>query len=207
MRKIFVATVLAAVALLVFVDAATAAPRVRIEDAERTANHVSFTVFTPGGPLLTSDNFDVTINGIQADGVLATASTGTRQPAGAVLVLDSSGSMAGRPIAEAKKAARLFINTVENDALLALVRFSDDVVTLSPFTANRGQLLQRVKGVTAQGETSLYDAVLRAASLVRSRPVEQRNIVLLSDGADTVSNASLNEALASATDSGATVFI
>jgi tight adherence protein B len=207
MRKVFAATIIAAVALLGFVDAATAAPRVRIEDAERTANHVSFTVFTPGGPLLTSDNFDVTINGIQADGVLATASTGTRQPAGAVLVLDSSGSMAGRPIAEAKKAARLFINTVEKDALLALVRFSDDVVTLSPFTANRKQLLKRAKSVDARGETALYDAVIRATSLVRSRPLEQRNIVLLSDGGDTVSSASLNAALASATNSGATVFI
>jgi tight adherence protein B len=207
MRKTFLAPLLAAVAVLGFVTAATAAPQVRIEDAKRSSNHVSFTVYTPGGPLLTSDNFDITINGIEADGVVATASSGRRRPAGAVLVLDSSGSMAGRPIAEAKKAARLFINTVEKDAMLALVRFSDDVATLSPFTANRGQLLQRVKGVTARGETSLYDAVLRAASLVRSRPVEQRNIVLLSDGADTVSNASLNEALASATNSGATVFI
>ena len=207
MRKTFLAPLLAAVAVLGFVTAATAAPQVRIEDAKRSSNHVSFTVYTPGGPLLTSDNFDIAINGIEADGVVATASSGRSRPAGAVLVLDSSGSMAGRPIREAKKAARLFINTVEKDAMLALVRFSDDVATLSPFTANRGQLLQRVKGVTARGETSLYDAVLRAASLVRSRPVEQRNIVLLSDGADTVSNASLNEALASATDSGATVFI
>jgi tight adherence protein B len=207
MRKTFVASLLAAVAVLGFVNAATAAPQVRIEDAKRSSNHVSFTVYTPGGPLLTSDNFGITINGLEADGVVATASSGTRRPAGAVLVLDSSGSMVGRPIAEAKEAARLFIKTVEKDAMLALVRFSDDVVTLSPFTSNRGQLLQRVKSVSARGETSLYDAVLRAASLVRSRPVEQRNIVLLSDGADTVSNASLNEALASATTSGATVFI
>jgi tight adherence protein B len=207
MRKAFAATILAALALLGFVDAAAAAPRVRIEDAERSSNHVNFTVYAPGGPLLTSDNFEVTINGIHADGVVATASAGTRQPAGAVLVLDSSGSMAGRPIAEAKRAARLFINTVEKDTLLALVRFSDEVVTLSPYTGERGRLLQRVKSVDARGETALYDAVLRATSLVRSRPVEQRNIVLLSDGGDTVSNATLNEALASATNSGATVFI
>jgi tight adherence protein B len=207
MRKVIAALILAAVALLGFVEAAVAAPQVRIEDAERSSNHVSFTVYTPGGPLLTSDNFDVTINGIAADGVVATASAGTRRPAGAVLVLDSSGSMAGRPIVEAKKAARLFISTVEKDALLALVRFSDDVATLSPFTANRKQLLQRVRSVDAQGETALYDAVLRATSLVRNRPVGQRNIVLLSDGGDTVSSASLNTALASATNSGATVFI
>jgi tight adherence protein B len=207
MRKAFAATLLAAVALLGFVDAAAAAPRVRIEDAERSSDYVGFTVYTPGGPLLTSDNFEVSINGIPANGVVATASAGSRQPAGAALVLDSSGSMAGRPIAEAKRAARLFINTVEKDTLLALVRFSDDVVTLSPYTGERSQLLQRVKSVDARGETALYDAVLRATSLVRSRPVEQRNIVLLSDGGDTVSNATLNEALASATSSGATVFI
>jgi tight adherence protein B len=207
MRKSFVASFLAAVAVLGFVNAATAAPQVRIEDAQRSSNDVSFTVYTPGGPLLTSDNFEVTINGIGADGVVATASAGTRRPAGAVLVLDSSGSMDGRPITEAKKAATLFINTVEKDAVLALVRFSDDVVTLSPFTANRRQLLQRVKSVSARGETALYDAVLRATTLVRSRPVEQRNIILLSDGGDTVSNASLNAAVASATNSGATVFI
>jgi tight adherence protein B len=207
MRKTFVASLLAAVAVLGFVNVAIAAPQVRIEDAKRSSNHVSFTVYTPGGPLLTSDNFDVTINGIGADGVVATASAGTRRPAGAVLVLDSSGSMEGRPIREAKKAATLFIHTVEKDAVLALVRFSDDVVTLSPFTANRRQLLQRVKGVGARGETALYDAVLRATSLVRNRPVEQRNIILLSDGGDTVSNASLSAAVASAINSGATVFI
>ena len=61
--------------------------------------------------------------------------------------------------------------------------------------------------MSARGETSLYDAVLRATSLVRSRPVEQRNIILLSDGGDTVSGSSLDAALASATNSGATVFI
>jgi tight adherence protein B len=207
MRKTVAACILAVVALFGFVDVGHAAPQVRIEDAKRSSPHMSFTLYTPGGPLLTSDNFEVTINGIKADGVVATASAGTRQPAGAVLVLDSSGSMAGRPIAEAKKAARLFINTVEKDTLMALVRFSDDVVTLSSYTGERRQLLQRVKSVDARGETALYDAVLRATSLVRSRPVEQRNIVVLSDGGDTVSNATLNEAIDSATNSGATVFI
>jgi tight adherence protein B len=207
MRKSLVAAFVCGAWLLAPTHALAGSQSVRIEDASRSGNHITFEVYTPGGPLLTSDDFDVTINGLPADGVVATASAGVRRPAGAVLVLDSSGSMKGDPIAEAKKAAGLFIKTVESDARLALVQFSDDATTLEPFTTDRRALLRDVRGIEAVGETALYDAVERASALVRGRPVEQRNIVLLSDGADTVSNASLRDAASAATSSGATVFI
>jgi tight adherence protein B len=206
MKRLLIAAVVGAVTLMP-TYAMARSQSIRIEDANRSGKHISFEVYTPGGPLLTADDFDVMINGLPAGGVVATASPGVRRPAGAVLVLDSSGSMKGRPIAEAKRATALFVKTVERDARLALVQFSDGAGTLAPFTTDRQALLRHLRGIQASGETALYEAVQRASALVRGRPVEQRNIVLLSDGADTVSDTSLQNAVAAATTSGATVFI
>jgi tight adherence protein B len=179
---------------------------VQIDDFKKETRHLKFRVLTPGGPLLTSDDFRVTVNGIPADGLIAIGGSGVQRPAGAVLALDTSGSMQGRPISEAKKAARLFLKTVDPTARISLVTFSDRVEQLTAFTDSRAEALARVRGLRASGETSLYDAVIRAVALVQDRPAEQKNIVLLSDGGDTVSDASLGDALADARTAGVKVF-
>ena len=61
-------------------------------------------------------------------------------------------------------------------------------------TADRPRLLGAVAGLEAQGETALYDAVL--AGVARwSATTGDRRVVVLSDGGDTRSRATLEQAL------------
>lgn len=199
---------LSAVTVLGILPAASAQTgAVKVADAKRENNVLKFTVYTPGGPLLTSDDFEVTVNRLPATNLVAIGEAGVRNPAGAVLVLDTSGSMRGRPIEEAKRAARRFVNTVGISSKIALVGFSSAPRVIATFSDDHRAVLRALPGLEASGETALHDAVIRAASLVANRPPEQRNIVVLSDGGDTVSNSSMAEAIDAAQDAGATVFV
>jgi tight adherence protein B len=212
MRRVILCLVAAVAALAGTVPAHAQEADVQIGELEPEGRHLKFDVLTSSGPELTSDDFRVTVNGIPAEGLLALSGAGVRHPAGAVLTLDTSGSMAfgateeAKPIAEAKKAARLFLKSVDPTARISLVTFSSDVRRLTDFSDSRGEALRAVGDLRAEGNTALFDAVVEATSLVDERPPEQRNIVLLSDGADTVSDESLGRAVEAARSAGVKVF-
>jgi VWFA-related protein len=61
-------------------------------------------------------------------------------------------------------------------------------------------------GMRAKGMTVLNDAILRAAQDLSQRPEKRRAIIVLSDGYDTKSSASMEKALAGAFNAGVTIF-
>jgi Ca-activated chloride channel homolog len=107
-----------------------------------------------------------------------------------VLVLDSSGSMSGAKIRQAKEAARFVLNHLDRGDEFSLVDFDDGVTsfseTLVPATAdNVGRALKFVDGIEDSGGTNINDALLQALS--RMRVGERPNYVLfLTDGLPTV---------------------
>jgi len=109
-----------------------------------------------------------------------------------VLVMDTSGSMEGEPMAAAIAAAQSFVNELPADIHVGLVSFSDSTHVLQRISAERTGLLDAIGSLEADGETALYDAINEAASLFAGPG--QRNIVLLSDGGDTASKSSLGSA-------------
>lgn len=130
--------------------------------------------------------FAITENG-QPLTVLATdAESATRVPQDVVLLIDTSGSMAGRPIEDAKAAAAGFLNQLSADDRVALVSFAFKPTVVSSFTSDRAALLAAIDGLDASGETAVHDAIVTAAGLV-AQSDRQVTLVLLSDGGDTVS--------------------
>ncbi|MBK5306379.1 MAG: type II secretion system F family protein [Frankiaceae bacterium] len=109
-----------------------------------------------------------------------------------MLLLDQSGSMKGEPIRQAAAAARAFGSAVPADVRVGLTVFSDRVQVLLDPTLDRSRLTRALDGVRAGGNTTLYDAVLVA--LRRLGPSGARSIVLLSDGQDTRSVRSVEQA-------------
>lgn len=126
---------------------------------------------------------------------------------GVVLVIDVSGSMrAGNKLQAAKDAAKQFVASKGPNDQVALVVFSDQSRVVTNFTGDTGQLTQAIDGLAAAGETALFDGVRTAATLFTDRPELQANVVLLSDGADTVSQNGLDEAKAAVAGVKAAVF-
>jgi Ca-activated chloride channel family protein len=107
-----------------------------------------------------------------------------------VLVLDSSGSMSGAKIRQAKEAARFILNHLGPRDEFSLIDFDDGVTAFSealvPATAeNIGRALKFIDGIEDSGGTNINDALLQALS--RMSGEDRPNYVLfLTDGLPTV---------------------
>ncbi len=122
----------------------------------------------------------------------------TPAPIGVVLAIDTSGSMRERGRIDAAKAAvRSFVAARGATEEVAVVAFSDLARVVHGFTPD-GQAAATVEGLTASGETALWDAVSVAVGLFADRPDLQPNVIVLSDGEDTVSTQSADAARAAA---------
>ncbi len=121
-----------------------------------------------------------------------------------LLVMDTSGSMRGEPLAAAKVAAGKFLESVPNDVQVGLVRFADTASLTRPPTKSRDAVRAAVGALAAEGDTALYDALnVAVTSLTRPEYSDAvRNIVLLSDGEDRGSKTELAPVLSKLEKSG-----
>jgi Ca-activated chloride channel family protein len=116
-----------------------------------------------------------------------------------VLVLDSSGSMSGAKIRQAKEAARFVLNHLGRSDRFSLVDFDDGVTAFSeellPAAAgNVERALKFVDGIEDSGGTNINDALVRALSTMRAgeRP---GYVIFLTDGLPTVGTTGTAEIL------------
>lgn len=185
--------------------AAAPAPAARIGAVQASGDQLRF-VFSatnlPAGSRLDPSRLRVTVAGGAVPATATVAGTDTvagALPARAVLVLlDTSGSMAGDGISAARRAALDFARRLPADVRVGLVAFADRPrLGLAP-TTDRAALAAALQRVTATGSTALYDAVgtaLGALSAARLPAGAVRRLVVLSDGRDTASRATLAGAL------------
>ncbi len=133
--------------------------------------------------------------------------TGSDTGLSTVLVLDVSGSMAdGDAIASAREAAAEFVRASDPETPIALVAFGDQARLVSNFSTNHDFLVQAIGELVAAGETALWDGVRMGAALYGDRPDLQANLVVLSDGTDTTSTSTEDEAIAAVKAAHATAF-
>lgn len=133
----------------------------------------------------------------------------TSLPVGIVLVIDTSGSMnSGGAIDRAKEAAHQFVDQRPANVQIAIVTFGGGDRVVVNFTSDAGLLHGAIDGLAANrgAETALYDGVRTATGLLNERGDLQPNLVVLSDGADTISTTTLDQAIAAARDAKAAVF-
>lgn len=125
----------------------------------------------------------------------------TKKKATVILVLDTSGSMQGDKIKNAVESAVSFVERLDKNDEVYIVTFggeSQDIFQLQP-GGRAGdvseQLAQTLRGLYAQGNTPLYDAVCQANDLTNQLKADHEaagekrlyGIILLSDGDDTSS--------------------
>jgi tight adherence protein B len=111
-----------------------------------------------------------------------------------VLVIDTSGSMAGEGIEGATTAAANFLAQLPDGAQVALVGFGTTATVVQEFTPDLTLVADALTRLRASGETALYDAVSTAAGLFSEASDAQRSLIVLTDGGDTVSQVSETQA-------------
>jgi tight adherence protein B len=131
----------------------------------------------------------------------------SQTPVGIVLVIDTSGSMkSSGKLDRAKVAAALFVAGMQANDQLAVVSFDNDARVAVNFTSDPAPLAAAIGGLQAKGETALWDGVRVAAGLFADRPELLPYLVVLSDGADTVSHTSFDAALGATKAAGASAY-
>ena len=149
------------------------------------------------------DNFSALINGKEVQILGAkplNEQQGTRGSLAVVLAIDTSGSMReGDKIGKAKAAADGFVRAMRQGDRVGLVAFSDQPQVLQKLTTDHQRVLNSISGLDASGDTALNDAIVQASALLANEQGQQRNLVVVSDGKDDGSKASLDEAIAAAT--------
>ncbi len=123
----------------------------------------------------------------------------TKRKTNVILVVDTSGSMAGDKLANAQAALRTFLAQIPTDQeRVGLVEFNSgvsNIIELDTLGANRAALTGAVDSLQANGNTALLDAVRTAyVRLQRQADPDRINaIVAMTDGKENASSISVNQ--------------
>lgn len=118
-----------------------------------------------------------------------------------VMVIDISGSMEGKPIEEAMRAANALLDQLSPEDRAAIIAFADEVQGLDPteledgkelgFTTDKNAVRNVVNFLDTKigWDTPLYDAIYKGVKMAASEPVGKRAVVVMTDGRDERDNA------------------
>ena len=144
---------------------------------------------------LRPQDLEIREGGVAPEGTVTLASMVS--PVAVVLVIDSSGSMAGKPLADAKAAISAMVGSLGAIDEVAILSFNSSVRVVEPLSSDKGRALAGVSSIIAEGDTAIYDAAESAVALLeRIDPKTRRAIILLTDGLDTASRSSRRSAVA-----------
>src|SRR2546425_10113788 len=109
------------------------------------------------------------------------------------VLLDTSGSME-RKIGTATTAVERFIRSIHKDDDIFLMTFADRPELRQDFTDERDRMAKALRRVTVGGGTALYDALDEGLRKIKQGRHEKKAILLLTDGEDTSSFMSFEQA-------------
>jgi Ca-activated chloride channel family protein len=104
-----------------------------------------------------------------------------------MLVMDVSGSMNnGGKLSAAKQAAGAYIDQMRAGDQAGLISFNTKIKVVQTVTADRQSLHAAIDSLTAQNDTAMYDALLKAVQELQ-RLAGRKAILVLTDGLDNSS--------------------
>jgi Ca-activated chloride channel family protein len=158
--------------------------------------NVLFTVADRKGKLITNlrrEDFNV----FEDDRVqqISNFSTETDLPLNIAVLIDSSGSVRDKLRFERQAATKFFYSALRQGKDKVFIMSFDTAATLlQDYTDDPALLSESVRKIIPGGSTSLYDAVFEAAAKLAGQK-GRRVIIVLSDGLDNSSHASLAKIL------------
>lgn len=174
---------------------------IRVESSLVTLNAAVFDSSGKPVPGLKREQFKVFEDGReQSIGFFAAQET----PFAAVIVIDTSGSMAER-MSLARSAAIRFLEGLRTYDEAKIYRFDSKIELVQDFSNGR-DVGDKIYDLKPRGMTALNDAVFRAATDLSKRSEMRRAIIVLSDGEDTYSSHSAEKALKAALAADAVIY-
>ncbi len=133
---------------------------------------------------------------VYEDGVRQTITQFTRErvPIGLGVLLDISDSMFGKRMDDARAAVDTFLFELLDPAdEFFVMAFNHRPRPLIGWTREQADVRHALGALRPSGGTAIYDAILEALPLIDKRTRQRAAILVISDGADTASTATLRE--------------
>lgn len=111
------------------------------------------------------------------------------------LLIDTSQSVAPKLKFEQDAATSFFHSILRDKDRATLIEFDSGVSMIQDFTNDPNRLAKQIRTLKAAGGTALYDALYLTCDEKLIRETGRKSIVILSDGEDTASRETFEEAL------------
>ena len=120
--------------------------------------------------------------------------TNERVPVSLAVMLDVSDSMYGQRLVDARSAVERFLfDLLDKSDEFSVVAFNHEARPLTPWTQAPDVVRDAMSTLKPFGSTALYDSLLTVLPMMNTRAKQRAAIVIISDGADTASDATLRE--------------
>jgi Ca-activated chloride channel homolog len=141
---------------------------------------------------LTQDDFSLYENNQKQE--IKNFNRETNLPLTIALLVDTSGSVAPKLKFE-KETATNFVQSIMRDKDRALLlQFDSGLNLLQDFTDDPNKIVKQIDKLQAAGDTALYDAIYRTCDEKLIRETGRKAMIILSDGDDSASEATLQQA-------------
>jgi Ca-activated chloride channel family protein len=130
----------------------------------------------------------------------------TNLPLTIAMLIDTSDSVAPKLKFEQEAAITFFQSVLRDKDRAMLVEFDSGVTLLQDFTSDPNKLAKEIRKLRAAGGTALYDAVQMTCDEKMIRESGRKALIILSDGDDESSNATLQQAMEMALRAETTIF-
>ncbi|HXV33379.1 MAG TPA: type II secretion system F family protein [Gaiellaceae bacterium] len=199
MRRPGVAWLVALVALVL--PAASVAATLEADSSDYPVVRAIFVTDRP-----TSSAPALTENGEPVTGLVA---TNLGRAKSLVLAVDRSQSMSGQPLTDAVAAARAFVAAKPAQDRISVLTYATEPIFLTGFqtsTTDADSALRSISTDPVQG-TTLYDALVLSANSLASETNLGRVVIIVTDGNETRSEATLENAVAAAQEAAVSIYV
>ncbi len=120
------------------------------------------------------------------------------QPKDVVLTVDTSGSMQGEKLVQAKKALDYIVSALSAEDRFGIIQFNTDVeafqsnlVNATP--ENKKKAAAFIEGLEARGGTNIGDALSTGTTMLREETTRPGYVILMTDGEPTVGDTKIEQ--------------
>ena len=167
---------------------------------------VTVTVTDQNGRYVTGlqkGDFRIYVDGIQRP--LEFLRQDLNTPVSIGILADTSGSMEPK-LQQLRSAISAFVDNLNSQDDVFLFAFSNRPFLLQPFTTNHFLVRSRLALLHAYGQTALFDAIMDGLIMVRHGRYDKKALLVVTDGMDNASNATLQQVVAQARRMGVLIY-
>ncbi len=132
---------------------------------------------------------------IVEDGRLQQASSARRVPGNVLIVLDTGGEMRSN-LSVTREAAKSLVKSLDSSDSISVFQFGDKVEMLSDWTTGKAQIFDVLDKKLTFGRRSVFNQALDSAiKFFYKTPLENRHLVLITNGADSFNDSALRDSV------------